>query len=89
MARRVVFEPDAWDEYHYWSLTNRKKQEKIYELIKEIQRSPYDGIGKPEPLRYQKQGYWSRRIDSIHRLVYEATEDYVSIVSCKHHYDNE
>ena len=87
MARRVVFEPDAWDEYFYWGLTDRKKQEKIYELIKEIQRSPYGGIGKPEPLRHQMQGYWSRRIDSTHRLVYEVSEDCVNIVSCRHHYD--
>ena len=87
MARRVVFEPDAWDDFEYWR-AQKKTQAKIFQLIKEIQRDPFGGKGKPEPLKYQKSGYWSRRIDATNRLVYEVTDETVNIISCRHHYEN-
>lgn len=77
---------DAWDDYLYWQANDRKTLRRINELIRAIQRSPYEGIGKPESLRHQKAGYWSRRIDREHRLVYKVVGDTVFIVQCRYHY---
>jgi toxin YoeB len=70
-----------------WGKEDKKVFKKILELIKDIQREPFSGIGKPEPLKYELQGYWSRRITDEHRLVYKIEEDLLIILSCKYHYD--
>jgi toxin YoeB len=82
----LLFTDDAWDEYLYWQQTDKQMLKKINQLIKETQRTPFTGIGKPEPLKHQLQGCWSRRIDSEHRLVYEVTDDVLKIISCRFHY---
>ena len=83
----VVFTDAAWSDYLYWQAEDRKTLKKINDLIKDIKRSPYEGLGQPEPLRHQLQGYWSRRIDIEHRLVYKV-EDRRKLVTiaCRYHY---
>lgn len=77
--RTVDFVPKAFDEYHNWIQTDRKTALKIGNLIKDILRTPFEGIGKPEALKYDFKGYWSRRIDNENRLVYKVTEDSIVI----------
>lgn len=84
--KRVVFESSAFDDFTNWATENKKLYAKIVRLIKEIDRTPFKGIGKPEPLRHELKGYWSRRIDSEHRLVYKVTDETIIIVGCKYHY---
>jgi len=85
--RRVTFLPVAFKDYVEWSASNREIFEKINELIKEIQRDPFKGKGKPEPLKGNNKGSWSRRINLEHRLVYAITNDMVLIITCHGHYD--
>jgi toxin YoeB len=85
--KKVAFEPDAFEQLGQWAIEDKKVFKKILELIKDIQREPFSGIGKPEPLKYELQGYWSRRITEEHRLVYKIEEDLLIILSCKYHYD--
>ena len=83
----VLFTEAAWGDYLYWQAEDKKTLKKINELIKEIKRSLYEGIGKPEPLRHQLQGYWSRRIDLEHRLVYRLDDrKTLVIIACRYHY---
>ncbi len=84
---RITFSKNAWEEYVSWQRTDKKILRKINDLIKDIQRTPFEGIGKPEPLKFDLSGYWSRRIDLEHRLVYQYQEDEVLIYSCKFNYD--
>jgi len=84
----LTFSENAWEDYLYWQKINKKLVKKINELIKDIKRSPFDGIGKPEPLKYDLARYWSRRIDHEHRLVYQVVEDELKIYACRFHYDN-
>ena len=84
---KVAFEPEAFEQLGEWGKEDKKVFKKILELIKDIQREPFSGIGKPEPLKYEFQGYWSRRITNEHRLVYKIEEDLLIILSCKYHYD--
>ena len=84
---RIVFSKNAWEDYTSWVVENRKMLRKINELIKDIQRTPYEGKGKPEPLKYNLTGLWSRRIDLEHRLVYSVRDKEILIYSCKYHYD--
>ena len=77
---------DAWNDYEYWQKTSKEKVKQINKLIKAIKREPFDGIGKPEPLKHDLAGYWSRRINQEHRLVYEVQEDAIIIVQCRFHY---
>ena len=84
---RIVFSKNAWEDYTSWVVENRKMLRKINELIKDIQRTPYEGKGKPEPLKYDLTGLWSRRIDLEHRLVYNVKDKEILIYSCKYHYD--
>ena len=84
---RITFSSHAWEDYTTWLKEDRKMLVKINQLIKDIQRTPYDGIGKPEALKYDLAGYWSRRIDREHRLVYKVDNDTVIIISCRYHYD--
>ncbi|MBD2410631.1 toxin YoeB [Nostoc calcicola FACHB-389] len=81
--KKVAFEPEAFEQLGQWATEDKK----ILELIRDIQRDPFAGIGKPEPLKYELQGYWSRRITDEHRLVYKVDEDLLIILSCKYHYE--
>ena len=76
----------TWKEYVEWQDIDRKMVRKINELIKECLRTPFEGIGKPEPLKNELSGYWSRRITAEHRLVYETTKESICIIQCKYHY---
>ncbi|MBI5748229.1 MAG: Txe/YoeB family addiction module toxin [Nitrospinae bacterium] len=84
--RKIIFEAGVFEDFNEWSKTNRKIYDRIVQIIKDIDRSPFHGIGKPEPLRFELSGYWSRRINDEHRLVYKVTDDAIIIVSCKYHY---
>lgn len=83
----IVFSKNSWEDYLSWQTEDRKILKKINELIKDIQGNPYDGIGKPEPLKYDLAGLWSRRIDREHRLVYQISGEDLLIYSCRYHYD--
>ena len=82
----LVFAPRAWEEHLYWHHTDPQIVARIHELIKDITRSPYRGIGKPEPLRHGAQGYWSRRITAEHRIVYKKSSDQIWIAQLRYHY---
>ncbi len=82
----LLFTEESWEEYLFWQRKDKNILKRVNRLVKDIQRHPFQGIGKPEPLRYQFHGCWSRRITDEHRLVYEITEDTVRIISCKYHY---
>ena len=82
----IAFTPKAWDEYLYWQQTDAQILARIHELIKDIKRNPYHGIGKPEPLRQALQGYWSRRITAEHRIVYQKAGDEIIITQLRYHY---
>lgn len=84
---KFVFTEISWEDYIYWQKIDKSKIKRINELLKDISRSPYEGIGKPEALRYNYAGFWSRRIDGEHRLIYRVTDDEVQIVKCRFHYD--
>lgn len=83
---RIIWTPTGWEDYLYWQKTDKKKLKRINELIKSCVRTPFEGIGNPESLKHELQGYWSRRIDSEHRLVYTIVEDDLEIISCRYHY---
>jgi len=84
---KIVFSKNSWEDYLSWQTEDKKILKKINELIKDIQRTPYTGIGKPEPLKFDLSGLWSRRIDREHRLVYQVIGDDLLIYSCRYHYD--
>lgn len=81
-----VWSDQAWDDYLYWQNQDKKTLRRINQLIKDIERNAYEGIGKPEPLKYELQGFWSRRIDEEHRLIYRIQDDSIEIASCRLHY---
>ena len=83
---KLIFSEHAWDDYLYWQRTDRKILERINNLIKEIQRSPFEGTGKPEPLRHGLSGYWSRRITDEHRIVYRVEKDSLLLAQLRYHY---
>ncbi len=83
----LVFTQRAWDDYLYWQGCDRNRLRRVNRLIKEIIRSPYEGIGRPEPLRHELAGLWSRRIDREHRLLYLVRDGAVHIVQARYHYD--
>ncbi len=83
----ISFEHQGWIDYLYWQETDKRKLRRINQIIRDIQRSPFDGIGKPEPLRHNLAGLWSRRIDDEHRLVYAIVGEDVVIVQCRYHYE--
>jgi toxin YoeB len=83
----ITFTSNAWEDYIYWQKTDKKIVKKINNLIKEISRSPHEGSGKPEPLKYDLSGFWSRRIEREHRLVYKVEEANIQIFACRYHYD--
>jgi toxin YoeB len=86
-VRSVIFRPRAWDDLNHWHTADRKMLGRILRLIGECQRTPYTGTGKPEPLRNELSGYWSRRIDGEHRLVYRANAAEVAVMSARYHYE--
>jgi toxin YoeB len=83
---KLVFSDSAWEDYLYWQKTDRKVAARINALLRDIQRDPFDGIGKPEPLRHALSGYWSRRITDEHRIVYKVEGDAVMIAQLRYHY---
>jgi len=85
--KRIIFSKNAWDEYISWQNEDKKMLRKINALIKDIQSNPFEGIGKPEPLKYDLAGLWSRRIDREHRLVYQDEGSDLLLYSCRYHYD--
>ena len=86
MSRKIVFESSAFADFNNWAKLDNKIQRKIIELIKDIDRHPFQGLGKPEALKHDLSGYWSRRINQEHRLVYKVTNEEIIILSCKYHY---
>ncbi|MDM1547140.1 Txe/YoeB family addiction module toxin [Empedobacter falsenii] len=84
---KIVFVDESWEDYLYWQKTDKSKFEKINKLIKDIARNPFDGLGKPEALKHKYAGFWSRRIDHEHRLIYRVVEDEIQIAKCRFHYD--
>jgi toxin YoeB len=85
--RIIVFSPEALNQLNEWKKTHPKIAIKIVALITSISETPFSGIGKPEPLKFDLKGKWSRRISQEHRLVYEVTDQEIKILSCKFHYD--
>ena len=83
---KLIFLSTGWEDYLYWQVTDKKTLKKINALIKEIQRSPFQGNGKPEPLKHDLAGWWSRRIDLEHRLVYQVENESLFILQCRYHY---
>jgi toxin YoeB len=82
----IIFTKSAWEDYLYWQNTDKKILKRINELIKDIIHSPTKGLGKPEPLKFSLSGYWSRRIDDEHRLVYKVENNTLYLIQCKYHY---
>lgn len=83
---RLAWDADAWDDYIYWQAHDKTVLKKVNVLIKECLRHPFEGTGKPEPLKSDKTGYWSRRINREHRLVYKVTNNALIIIQCRYHY---
>lgn len=84
----ILWQDSAWEDYCYWQTQDKKTLKRINNLIRDIQRDCYHGIGKPEPLKEYFSGWWSRRIDDVNRIVYRAQGDDIIIASCKGHYDD-
>ncbi len=82
----LVFTENSWEDYLFWQENDLRKVERINELLKDISRQPFKGIGKPEPLRGNLGGWWSRRIDNEHRLVYRVEKDELIVLQCRYHY---
>lgn len=83
---KLIFSEHAWNDYLYWQKTDRKILKRINLLIKDVQRSPFEGIGKPESLKHALSGYWSRRINDEHRFVYKVNDDAMFIAQLRYHY---
>jgi len=83
---KLIFSENAWADYQYWVQTDKKILKRVNALIQDIQRSPFSGIGKPEPLKYGLSGYWSRRINDEHRIVYKFLDDSIFIAQIRYHY---
>ena len=84
---KFVFVEESWEDYLYWQKTDKQKLKRINELLKDISRHPFEGIGKPEPLRIKYSGFWARRIDEEHRLICRVANDEIQIAKCRYHYD--
>lgn len=84
--RNLIFTPEGWDDYQFWVKQDKKTLTKINKLINDAKRTPFDGLGKPEPLKENYSGLWSRRIDDKNRLIYAATDSDISIIGCRFHY---
>lgn len=86
MNRLLAWTDEAWESYLYWQTQDKKTLKRINRLIQDTQRSPFEGIGKPEALKENLTGFWSRRIDDTHRLVYAVDDRYITVISCRYHY---
>lgn len=86
MKMQIMFTPEAWDDYQFWLQHDKKIIERIHDLIKDITRTPFSGIGKPEPLCHEFKGYWSRRINQEHRLIYHIKDATLVMISARFHY---
>ncbi len=84
---KYIFVDESWEDYLYWQKIDKKMLKRINLLLKDISRQPYEGIGKPEPLKHNYRGFWSRRINGEHRLIYQVSEDEIRIIKCRFHYD--
>ncbi len=84
--KKIIFEYKAFEDFNEWLHSDKKIHQRIIRLIKDINRSPFVGIGKPEPLKHELSGYWSRRINDEHRLVYKVTDEAIIIAGCRNHY---
>ncbi|UQG55923.1 MULTISPECIES: Txe/YoeB family addiction module toxin [unclassified Marinobacter] len=83
---KLIFSENAWEDYLYWQKTDKKALNRINKLIKETKREPFEGVGKPEPLKHNLAGYWSRRINEEHRIVYKVTDDALLMAQLRYHY---
>ena len=83
---KPIFSENAWEDYLYWQKTDKKLLNRINKLIKETKRQPFEGVGKPEPLKHGLVGYWSRRINDEHRMVYKVTDDALLLAQLRYHY---
>lgn len=88
MSNNILFTDRAWEEYCYWQSQDKKTLKKINQLLSDIKRNNFTGIGKPEPLKNELSGYWSRRIDEKNRIVYRINDNHIEIVQCKGHYED-
>lgn len=86
MSRKLAWTDESWKDYIYWQTQDKKTLKRINKLINDTMRQPFEGIGKPEPLRENLSGFWSRRIDDANRSVYAVDDDFITIISCKYHY---
>ena len=86
MKHKICWHAHAWEDYLYWFTTDKRLIHKINELIKAVDKDPFDGIGQPEPLRHELSGFWSRRITQEHRLIYCADKETITIAACRYHY---
>lgn len=86
MTRLLAWTDDAWVDYVYWQGQDKKTLKRINKLITDTKRSPFEGIGKPEPLKENLSGFWSRRVDESNRLVYAVNDNHITIISCRYHY---
>jgi len=84
--KQITFEGNAFQDFTEWATNDKKIYKRIVDLIKDILRQPFSGLGKPEPLKHELQGYWSRRITDEHRLVYKVSNEAITIIACKYHY---
>lgn len=87
MIEKLSWTNESWSDYLYWQSQDRKTLKRINKLIVETQRNPFEGVGKPEPLKENLAGFWSRRIDETNRLVYAVEENVLTIISCRYHYE--
>jgi toxin YoeB len=86
MTRLLAWTNDAWADYVYWQGQDKKTLKRINKLITDTKRSPFEGIGKPEPLKENLSGFWSRRVDESNRLVYAVSDSHITVISCRYHY---
>jgi len=84
---KYIFVDESWDDYLFWQETDKKMLQRINDLLKDISRNPFSGIIKPEPLKYKYKGFWSRRINEEHRLIYQFRDGEILIAKCRFHYD--
>jgi|TARA_B100000795_G_C22739846_1_gene414839 toxin YoeB len=85
--RNLTFTPNGWEDYEYWLGQDKKTLKRINKLIKDIRRTPFTGLGKPELLKFDLKGCWSRRIDDANRLVYTVSDENITVLMCRYHYD--
>ncbi len=86
MDKKLAWTDEAWEDYMYWQTQDKKTLKRVNKLLEDIKRDPFKGIGKPEYLKENLSGFWSRRIDDTNRLVYAVDEDFITVISCRYHY---